>query len=271
MTRRPVAQDAVFSPRAGLHSYRIGTFATLPDPSAAELLAGAFDVVAIDLEHSALTVRDAQAMTIAVQGAGAWALARVPSSASDLIAPLLDAGVDGIVAPMMESADQARDLVERLTFPPAGTRGYGPRRAGRYGRRSGYWAAPESRAACMVQIESPTGVQKAAEIAAVDGVDCLLIGTSDLSMALGTPHQLTEPAVRAAIAAVSDAAAARGVACALAAGGDPGVVSEVIDERCDLVMYSVDVRLYAAAADSAAERLIEAIDSMRSKVQASDA
>src|SRR6185312_2834466 len=111
---------------------------------------------------------------------------RLPHAGSELLGPVLDAGVDGVVAPRVDDAATARALVARLRYPPAGTRGFGPRRAGDYGR-----SGPISPVTCTVQIESPAGVAAAADIAAVDGVDAIVLGCADLTRALDAPQDLS--------------------------------------------------------------------------------
>jgi 4-hydroxy-2-oxoheptanedioate aldolase len=230
---------------------RLGTVLSVADASLAESAAAAFDLVWLDLEHGALTVADVQALAIAVQGAGREAHVRVPRAGSDLLPAILDAGVDGVVAPRVESAAETAALVRRLRYPPAGSRGYGPRRAGAYGRAK----EPEI-PGCTVQIESVEGVAEAGAIAAVDGVDALVVGCADLSLALGPRAETLRDAVRH----VAGAAEAAGIAFGVAAGGSPTEVAGLLADRPDLVVYSVDVRLYARAVDRAAQAVAAALE-----------
>jgi 4-hydroxy-2-oxoheptanedioate aldolase len=230
---------------------RLGTVLSVADVALAESVATAFDLVWLDLEHGALTVADVQTLTIAVQGAGRHAHARVPRWDSELLPAIIDAGVDGVVAPRVESAADAAALVRRLRYPPGGSRGYGPRRAGGYGRAS---EPPEPE--CTVQIESVEGVAEAGAIAAVDGVDTLVVGCADLALAIGPRAE----ALRDAVRHVADAAAAAGIAFGVAASGPPVQVAGLMAARPDLVLYSVDVRLYARAVDGAAQALAAALE-----------
>ena len=81
----------------------VGTFVTVAELSLAEMLAGAFDLLVVDLEHGALTAADTMRLAIAAQGAGAWIAARVPSAQSDVVARVLDAGLDGIVVAKIDN------------------------------------------------------------------------------------------------------------------------------------------------------------------------
>src|SRR5690349_17793680 len=133
---------------------QIGTVLSLPGAALAELAGAALDFAWIDLEHGALGLADVQAMAVGLAAAGCEAHVRLPSVTPDRLPAVLDAGVDGVVAPRVESAEQAKELVQALRYPPAGVRGFGPRRASRYGRTASFWTASESRVAFTVQIES---------------------------------------------------------------------------------------------------------------------
>jgi 2-keto-3-deoxy-L-rhamnonate aldolase RhmA len=238
---------------------RIGTVLSLPDPVLAELAGAALDVAWIDLEHGALTAADVPALAIALGAAGCEAHVRLPDAAPAGLGQVLDAGVAGVVAPGVERPEQAAALAAALRYPPHGVRGYGPRRAGAYGRIPRYWAAPDARVALTVQIESRAGVGAAAAIAAVDGVDMVVAGCADLSLALGAPMDLRAPALREAVAAVSGAARAERRAFGLAAAGDPAAVVALAPPGTALVISSADLRLYAAGVDAAAGALRAAL------------
>jgi 4-hydroxy-2-oxoheptanedioate aldolase len=233
----------------------IGTVIALGDAAAVELAAAPLDLVWIDLEHGALDVRDVQVAAIAAQSTGCAVHVRLPAGDSDRLGAVLDAGVDGVVAPRMEDPEEVAALVARLRYPPAGVRGYGPRRAGDYGR----WP-DDALVRCTVQIETPVGVERAAAIARVPGVDGLVVGCADLGLALGVPGDLTAPSLRDAVDVVAAAAAAAGLRFGIAAGGDPAVIASLAAGRADVVVYSVDLRLFASAVDAAADALTTALE-----------
>jgi 2-keto-3-deoxy-L-rhamnonate aldolase RhmA len=231
----------------------IGTVLSLPGAALAELAGEALDFAWIDLEHGALGIGDVQAMAVGLAAAGCAAHVRLPSIAAERLPAVLDAGIDGIVAPRVESAEQAYELVRALRYPPTGTRGFGPRRAGRFGRTASFWTAAESRVACTAQIESRAGVAAAGEIASVEGIDALVVGCSDLSLDLDVPQDLGSGAMREAVGAVAAAAAAAGRRFGLAASGDPARIRSL--DRPDLIVYSADCRIYSAAIDAAVAAL----------------
>ena len=245
----------------------LGTVLTLPGVALAELLAEPLDFVWIDLEHGALDAGDVAPLSVAARAAGCAALVRLASS--DRVPAILDAGVDGVVAPRVESAAEARQLVDRLRHPPRGSRGFAARRASAYGRaaapapglpaatsRDG--AAARSSAAdplLFVQIESAAGVEGAAEIALVDGVDALVVGCADLALALGGTLEPASPRVREAIAQVQGGAEAAGIASGVAGPDDPALLRELAGDRSTLLVCAADVRIYARAVDDLVERL----------------
>jgi 2-keto-3-deoxy-L-rhamnonate aldolase RhmA len=229
--------------------HRIGTVLTIPDVTLAELLGAPLDLAWIDLEHGALTCADVPPLVVGLRAARCEAHVRLPSWRSDMLPPVLDAGVDGIVAPAIADADEAAALVRRLRYPPAGERGFGPRRAGGYGREP----LPVPTPSCTVQIESPAAVQAAASIAAVDGVDALVIGCADLGQALGGAPGMLSPGLEAAARTVRAAAHRAGKAFGLAGAADAATLAVLAAGGVDLVVHSVDVRVYAGAVDRAVE------------------
>jgi 4-hydroxy-2-oxoheptanedioate aldolase len=228
----------------------VGTVVTVPDVVLAELTASAFDIVWIDLEHGALASSDVAPLAIAARSAGAAGLVRLSHPEDHALGAVLDAGVDGVVAPNVETAEQAERLVDALRRPPRGSRGLAARRESAYGRVAGEPADP----VCFVQIESPRGVANAAEIASVEGADALVAGCGDLALSLGE-HSLDSSAMRTAVASVQEAAAEAGVASGVAGPGDPGLLARLSGGRSRVHVLAADLRLYAAALHDGADRL----------------
>lgn len=222
---------------------------TVPAVALAELVAEPLDFVWIDLEHGALDARDVQPLAVAARAAGCGALARLASSDSPRVAAILDAGVDGVVVPRVESAEQARSLVERLRHPPRGSRGFAARRAAGYGRPAIEGRDP----LCLAQIESAAGVEAAEEIAAVDGVDALVVGCADLALALDGTLEPGSQRLRDAIARVQGAAEHAEIASGIAGPDDAQLLTELAGPSSTLLVCSADVRLYARAVDEVAE------------------
>jgi 4-hydroxy-2-oxoheptanedioate aldolase len=181
--------------------------------TAAELAAAAgFDWALLDMEHGVGDRRDVTHQIHLLTATTCLPVVRVPSPASDTIKWALDAGAAGIMAPMIETAEQARTFARALRYPPAGTRGLTRScRACRYGHDfDAYFAEANSGAFAIVQIETAQAVEQADALAAVEGVDALFIGHADLSLNLGCFEQFDAPAIRAAEAEVLAACARHG-------------------------------------------------------------
>jgi 4-hydroxy-2-oxoheptanedioate aldolase len=231
-----------------------GTVLTLPGATAAELLAEPFDLVWIDLEHAALGPLEAQEMILGAQAAAAYALVRIPAGAHGLMVAMLDAGADGVVLAGVADAATAAEAVSCALHPPDGIRGWGPRRLTLRGRGSGGRPPQPS---VWAQIESAEGVAAAPEIAAVPGIDALVVGTADLSFSLGAPLDVAHPDVLDAIDTVRRAARDAGVALAIA-----GALETVPTAACagaSILVHSTDARLCADAVDGAAAWLRRAL------------
>jgi 4-hydroxy-2-oxoheptanedioate aldolase len=231
---------------------RVGTFLTLPGATAAELMSEPWDVVLIDLEHSPLSRLDAQEMTIGAQATGAEVLVRLPADDHHLITVMIDAGVDGVVLADVSDPAVAAAASSALRHAPAGTRGWGPRRASLRGRRAGNGIP---RPLLWAQIESREGVAAAEQIAAVPGVDALVVGTADLSFSLGTPLDTTTDAMREAVAAVQTACRTTGVEFGIAGALD--AAPPALLAGASILLTGTDARIAASAVDAAADRLRE--------------
>jgi 2-dehydro-3-deoxyglucarate aldolase/4-hydroxy-2-oxoheptanedioate aldolase len=230
----------------------VGTVLSLPGAIFAELLAGHFDFVWIDLEHGALSTRDVQPLAIAARAGGAASLVRLRSADDPALGPSLDAGVDGVVVPRVETAGQAAAVVERLRHPPRGSRGTAARRAAGYGVAGGRPPEP----VCLLQIETAGGVEGATAIAGVDGVDALVVGCADLALDLGEPVLESERFAEA-VGEVQSAAADARIASGIAGPGDPGLLMRLAGSRSSLLVLGADVRIYAGALSAAFHHLPE--------------
>ncbi|MCW2248759.1 4-hydroxy-2-oxoheptanedioate aldolase [Azospirillum fermentarium] len=177
----------------------LGCWLDMASPVAAEIigLAG-YDFVVIDHEHGPGTLADGQHLLQALSGTAATAVMRVPSNDPVYLKRALDLGVEGIMVPSVNSADEARAVVAACRYPPAGIRGaaYGMARGADYGLAGTRYrdtAADELFIIC--QIETADAVAAVPDIAAVPGVDCLFIGPYDLSGSIGRLGRFDEPEV----------------------------------------------------------------------------
>ncbi len=195
-----------------------GLFLDLGSPIAAELASRAgYDWLVIDLEHGAATESDLLLLLHAVEAGGAAALVRPQSGERLRIGRALDMGARGIVVPRLNSADEAREAVTFLRYPPQGGRGVALRvRGADLGAFSHDQVAEVSRRIVgLVQIESVGALDEADAIAAIDGVDVLFVGPADLSHSLGVPGRFNDPVYREALQKVLAACRANGKAAGI--------------------------------------------------------
>ncbi len=195
----------------------LGAWCMIPSSLTAEILAkGGFDWALVDMQHGCMGYETAVEMIRAIDLAGITPIVRVPWNEPGIIGRMLDAGAMGIVAPMVNSVEEARRLVESCLYPPAGRRSLGPVRVGaRDGL--GYVAGANARVAVIPMIETAEALAAVEDIAAVPGVDALFVGPFDLSFSLGLPPGDNDgkPAFDAAISRINAAARARGIATAV--------------------------------------------------------
>ncbi|QJU54547.1 aldolase/citrate lyase family protein [Herbiconiux sp. KACC 21604] len=230
----------------------LGTWSKIPAQETVELLALAgFDFVVIDLEHSAMSAESASRQIGVALLAGLSPIVRVPSLAGGLVQRMLDAGAEGIMLPHVDSVEEARAAAAAVRFPPAGTRGVGSTsRAGAWGAvpREEYLRFGDE-VVLIAQIESAAAARAAGEIAAVDGVDALLVGAADLSVSEGLDE--SDPRVLRLIADAVEAAHAVGVPVGNAGGATTDAVRASIDAGFDFTMLSNDASLLGGAATAA--------------------
>ena len=200
--------------RQGLQTGRtlIGSWVSLGSPITTEVLGLAgFDWLLLDAEHAPNDVLSLIPQLMALKDSPSAPIVRPPWNDTVMIKRLLDAGFFNFLIPFVESAEQARAAVAATRYPPQGVRGVSvSQRGNRYGAEADYFQRVNDEIALIVQIESRAGVAAAAEIAAVDGVDCLFIGPSDLAAAYGHLGNPSHAEVQAAIAQVKAAADAAG-------------------------------------------------------------
>jgi 2-keto-3-deoxy-L-rhamnonate aldolase RhmA len=210
--------------------------------------------VLIDLEHSAMSIDTAAQMSAVAGDLGLTALVRIPEREYGVAGRLLDGGAHGIIVPRVETADQARLIGEACRFPPAGHRSQLPS-VPQLGMRPTPPRVlnPALDAATTVQvvIETPRGIANIDDIAAVDTVDMVALGTNDLTAELGIPGEYTHPEVRAAVAAVADACRRHDKLFMLAGIADLSIFGPLADlGACPLVLTGTDTDLLFAAARS---------------------
>ena len=205
-----------------------------------------FDCLLIDCEHSAMNLDTAAQISSAALAIGITPLVRVAGHEHWQASRLLDNGAQGIVFPSIETADEAFGVATACRFPPTGTRSMGGGLTA-----TGFAPIPVADAARLVNdetmvvamIESARGVDQCEAIAAVDGVDGLLVGTNDLCLALGIPGQFEDARVADAYARVIAACRRHGKFAGAGAIANPELLERYIGMGVQLVLTVSDLSL----------------------------
>jgi 2-keto-3-deoxy-L-rhamnonate aldolase RhmA len=191
----------------------VGTFLNLGAPQAVEVagLAG-LDWLLVDLEHGAGTEADLLVQLYAAETTGVPAVVRVEVNARLRMGRTLDLGAAGIMVPRLEQTAEVREAVSYVRYHPDGVRGIALLTRGAELGRVGHGdvRSKSQTLPLIVQIENPSAVEHAAEWAAIDGVDVLFVGPTDLTHSLGVPGRFADPGDLAALRTVVAAAGATG-------------------------------------------------------------
>jgi 2-keto-3-deoxy-L-rhamnonate aldolase RhmA len=183
------------------------------DPLVSDCLAGSLDFLWIDLEHSAMSPESLAGHLLAARSRGRPSIVRVPGSGTAFVKPVLDAGADGIIVPQVRTVEEVRQAVADCRYPPAGTRGFGPRVPSNYGRvpTPEFVAAANREVFAAVMVETAEALDAIEAIVRVPGLDSVVIGPWDLSGSLGMLGEVEHPRVVAAIQRIIAAARAAGI------------------------------------------------------------
>jgi 2-keto-3-deoxy-L-rhamnonate aldolase RhmA len=219
-----------------------------------------FDFLFIDLEHGAMSLDTATQIACAALGVGIAPLVRVPEGAHAMASRALDGGALGIVMPHVDSAEEARDIVGRQKFPPLGRRSMYASYA-----QLGFAAAPRAETAeainaaslVTVMLESERAIANADDIAAVDGVDVLMIGTGDLTAELGLQGQPDHDTIVAAYRTVAEACERHGKWLGMGGVGADELMGRYIGMGVRFVLAGNDLGFAMAAASRRSETLRE--------------
>lgn len=241
MTRNP------FKAALARGEAQIGLWLSLAQSYPAEVCATAgFHWLLIDGEHAPNDVRSTLAQLQAVAAYPAHPVVRAVAGDPQLIKQLLDIGVQTLLVPMVDTAEQARALVAATRYPPHGKRGVGAAvaRASRWGLRRDYLHVADDEVCLLVQAETSTALANLERICAVDGVHGVFIGPADLAASMGHRGNPGHPEVQAAI----EAAIATIVASGKAAGtltGDTALARRYLSMGARFVAVGIDVTLLA--------------------------
>jgi 2-keto-3-deoxy-L-rhamnonate aldolase RhmA len=224
----------------------IGSWITLAHPAIAEIMAKAgFDWLAVDLEHSVITIREAEELIRVIGLCGPAALVRLSCNDPVQIKRVMDAGAHGVIVPMVNSVAEAERAVTAVRYPPQGNRGVGLARAQGYGNAfEEYKNWLNREAVVIVQIEHVEAVENLAAILSVDGVDGFIVGPYDLSGSLGVPGNFEHPRMQKAMAKIISIGATSGKAPGIhIVEPDLTQLQQRREEGYRFLAYSVDIRM----------------------------
>ena len=218
-----------------------------------------FDAIYADMQHSPLSLESVSAICVGALGQDVTPLVRPPSHVRDGISRALDGGAQGVIVPDVNDAAQARAVVDHGRFPPLGHRsvmgatpalGYRALPLGEINR------ALNAETLIVVMLETPQGIANADEIAAVPGVDIVLIGSNDLCTGLGIPGQLRHPKLREAYEAAARACRKHGKTLGVGGiRGDLELQRDLVQLGARFIIAGSDVAYLAAAARKDVEAL----------------
>jgi 2-keto-3-deoxy-L-rhamnonate aldolase RhmA len=222
-----------------------GTAITFYDPAISESLAGDLDFIWIDAEHNALSLETIQLHLMAVRGTSTFPVVRVAWNDPVLLKPVLDIGAPGVIVPLIRTAEDARLAVSACRYPPEGIRGYGPRRAARYGRDSGVEYCRQANESIMVnvQIEHIDAVKNLDAILATEGLSGVLVGPNDLAGSMGHTGRPTDPEVSRAIDTVIAKGRAAKKFVGMGCGIDPAELRGWVNRGVQWLLVGADFSL----------------------------
>jgi len=236
----------------------VGSWITIGHASIAEIMAGAgFDWLAVDMEHSAIELPQAQELIRTIELSSCVPLVRVGSNDKNIIKRVMDAGAHGVIVPMVNTVDDAINAVSAVKYPPAGTRGVGLARAQGYGLRfERYRGWVNKKSVVIAQIEHIEGVRNLEEILDVDGIDAIMVGPYDLSGSLGRPGEFDTPEMRRALKRIADICKKKKKVLGFhVIPPDAGAVKKKISEGYKFLAFSLDSLFLGRSCETAVKKL----------------
>jgi len=231
--------------------------ARTPDVPAVAAACG-YDAVYVDLEHTSTSLETAQMLCVSALGAGISGLVRVPSADPSVIARVLDCGAVGIIVPHINSKEEVERVVDAARFPPIGHRSIsGANAVSGYQLRTASELVEvlERRTVVAVMIETPEAVEACDSIAAVDGIDMILVGPSDLTAEMGIHGQYENAHFHRAVESVAAACRTRGVALGMAGIKSLDLLNRFVGLGLRFISAGTDVGMMTEAATTRAHAL----------------
>lgn len=234
---------------------QVGAGITFSDPLVSDALAPTSDFLWIDTEHGGLCPDALHGHLLAGRAAGIPSFVRVASGSVQEIKPVLDAGADGVIVPQITAADDVRAVVQACRYRPLGSRGFGPRVPSRYGRQGGmdYLEAANESVFVAVQIENLEAFAELDRILEIEGLDSVVIGPADLSLAMGLEPDLNNPILLDRIADIARRARAAGLFVGAGMGADTAYAIRLAGLGVQWLQIGGDFSFMVAKADEIME------------------
>ena len=220
-----------------------GGWIQIGHPAVAEIMVRAgFDWIALDEEHSTIDLETGMNIFNAIRGSDTISMVRVQENDELVIRRWLDVGAEGIIVPMVNTAEQAAAAVQSVKYPPDGRRGFGFCRANYYGSDfDTYVKEANDDVLLIAQIEHIDAVRNIDAILDVEGIDGAFVGPYDLSGSMGLTGQITHPEVQAAVRTMLEACKRHDKAAGMhVVPVDPDLVSKFADEGFTFIALSLD-------------------------------
>lgn len=231
---------------------QIGVWMSLCSNVAADVVAPAgYDWALIDMEHTANDYLSVLSQLQVFAGFDTTAIVRVEWNDPVAVKRLLDIGAEGLLFPMINSVEEAKQAVAATRYPPHGVRGFsGATRANNYGRMPNYLDRVEDETAVLLQLETREAIAQAEAIADVDGVDGIFFGPADIAADIGKLGKPLDPEVWALVKPTAQKLIAKGMPVGSLVT-DPAFATELLNEGFTFVACCIDTVLLARAADAA--------------------
>lgn len=242
-----------------------GIWNAIPNTYAAEICGGSgFDWVLVDAEHAPYDLTSILHTIQALASHDCGIMVRPPSHDPAYIKKLLDIGVQSFLIPLVETAEQAEQLVQAIHYPPKGIRGVGAAesRAAQWARVSDYYEVVSDQLSLMVQVESVTGMNNLEEICQVEGLDGVFIGPADLAATMNMLGQSTNEAVRKEVRrGLKIISQSDKVAGTLALKDD--IIKEYLDAGATFIGIGIDSEMLARSSEDLSKKWVDDLGQKR--------
>ena len=220
----------------------IGSWMQIPHPSIAEIMGQSnYDWVAVDMEHGAVSAHQLPDLFRALELGKTLPLVRLAQGEVKDCKQALDAGAGGIIAPMIESADQLRKVRDATRWPPSGSRGVAFSRANLFGKNFDEYAKEARQPLLVAMIEHIDAIDELSDILKVDGLDAILIGPYDLSASMNLIAQFDHPEFTKVIGDIKRKSESANIPCGVhIVSPSTDDLQEKVDDGYCFIAYSID-------------------------------